>query len=644
MPSNNPKPTFNIFGPATRCDVKVGYISTTRGYVDNVGVYEANKYAKLDPGTVFIFKTREVIKYLTINEVNKLISNDLTPQTKTCLGPQLNLENPTPHIDFFGGGGVGVQANPIIGSDGSLMAVDVVEKGYGYQYPPQVKIRDDLNIGAGTLLKSKLCKDDKTYIVYDKEEDYEEYDLTSCRGVDLNDYGTRRNIHGKPVGIWDPTIYANLSKDPIRAEIYEYQKYLARGLKPWWTTRKQIPLSITSDVSTNRTKHDVKHWYWGGTRNVHPDGRVIETYHNNFMNNYAISPVPPSNVPGSDYAGILFTYIWEEDFPYDGEYIFRGMRDNEAKLYIDNVYVPNVTNPGNSSSLTNYDAGSGVMGSGGVPAKIKQTMTAGVHQIRVDLLNNPIIENIISQPAGTNDVTFKITTSAQYGNIFKMPQLGIDLKKDFDGPQLDETFTKTLEPGKVYDVIIHSPETKSKHGGVRLRTQGENVLQCEEAKDHDWIDVVCSASQGRFINLPKGSSGGSGENSNNIVYGKLNKSNDSITVTSGGKRIELKDSKGDDTNVSFTIDSGNATFSSDGRSIKGTGKVKINLTYDDNPNYADEAVRTIKIRNVVWTKEKKHKGSETKVVDLGSSRSSGGGGGKEARCQFVIDGPPPPPP
>ena len=89
MPSNNPKPTFNIFGPATRCDIKVGYISATRGYVDNVGIYEANKHAKLDPGTVFIFKTREVIKYLSINEVNELTPNDLTPQTKTCLGPQL---------------------------------------------------------------------------------------------------------------------------------------------------------------------------------------------------------------------------------------------------------------------------------------------------------------------------------------------------------------------------------------------------------------------------------------------------------------------------------------------------------------------------------------------------------------------------
>ena len=364
MPSNNPKPTFNIFGPATRCDVKVGYISTTRGYVDNVGVYEANKYAKLDPGTVFIFKTREVIKYLTINEVNELTPNDLTPQTKTCLGPQLNVENPTPHVDFFGGGGVGVQANPIIGSDGSLMAVDVVEKGYGYQYPPQVKIRDDLNIGAGTLLKSKLCKDDKTYIVYDKEEDYEEYDLTSCRGEDLNDYGTRYNIYGNPMGIWDPTVYANLSKDPIRAEIYEYQKYLARGLNPWWTTRKQTPLSITSDLGTYRTKHDVTHMGWSP-----------------WLNTYAISPVSPSNVPGSDNAGIVFTFVWEEDFPYEGEYIFRSARLDEAHLYVDNVFVMDMEHFRGRQAV-GTDTGKA----------LKKTMTAGVHQIRVDLLNNPIDE------------------------------------------------------------------------------------------------------------------------------------------------------------------------------------------------------------------------------------------------------------
>ena len=48
--------------------------------------------------------------------------------------------------------------------------------------------------------------------------------------------------------------------------------------------------------------------------------------HDSFMNRYAISPVPPSNVPGSDFAGIQYTFEWEESFPYDGEYKFNAWR------------------------------------------------------------------------------------------------------------------------------------------------------------------------------------------------------------------------------------------------------------------------------------------------------------------------------
>ena len=39
-----------------------------------------------------------------------------------------------------------------------------------------------------------------------------------------------------------------------------------------------------------------------------------------FMNKYAISPVPPSNVAGSDKARESFTFEWEKDFPTEGEY------------------------------------------------------------------------------------------------------------------------------------------------------------------------------------------------------------------------------------------------------------------------------------------------------------------------------------
>ena len=43
------------------------------------------------------------------------------------------------------------------------------------------------------------------------------------------------------------------------------------------------------------------------------------------MNRFAVSPVPASDIPGSDYAGQWCTFEWEENFPYTGEYTFRGM-------------------------------------------------------------------------------------------------------------------------------------------------------------------------------------------------------------------------------------------------------------------------------------------------------------------------------
>ena len=57
-----------------------------------------------------------------------------------------------PTIKFFGGNGIGAAGNPIIGTDGSLLAVDIVNGGYGYQYPPLVSVKDVGNNGAGATL------------------------------------------------------------------------------------------------------------------------------------------------------------------------------------------------------------------------------------------------------------------------------------------------------------------------------------------------------------------------------------------------------------------------------------------------------------------------------------------------------------
>ena len=157
--------SFDLFGPATKCDIQVGYISTDRGLVEGIGLYEANVEAKLNPGTQFIFRNRDKVKYLNINEVNKLKTADMLPSKNAaydkCSGiVGLNLEGDTTkstdvafdlkepltggttkngatdgddrtNVNFYGGGGVGVQASPIIGIDGSILAVQVIHGGMG---------------------------------------------------------------------------------------------------------------------------------------------------------------------------------------------------------------------------------------------------------------------------------------------------------------------------------------------------------------------------------------------------------------------------------------------------------------------------------------------------------------------------------
>jgi len=371
--------SFNIFGPATKDDIRVGYISTDRGFVDGVSVCDANEYAAKNPGTTFIFKTRDITRYLNINEVNRLTPDDLSATKQGCDGIQLETECGPAQVYFYGGGGVGVQGNPIIGVDGSLLAVDLVYGGNGYQYPPIVEVKDGCGIGAGAVTRAILGEVIETVEVYDQEADFEEYEL--CE-QNISNYGQKFNPDGSVVGVWDPTLYANLSEDPIRREIRDYQEFLQELSKPWWTTRKEAPLKITSPDGVNRTKVDVTDKTYREARGDSLQATIEQGYvWNAFMNKYAISPVPPSNVIGSDFGPFLFTFEWEEDFPYDGQYTFRGCADGAIKdLYLDDQKL---------TTLASYNE---------PPVKIKKNIKAGVHKIKIELENGSF-----SSPVSWND-------------------------------------------------------------------------------------------------------------------------------------------------------------------------------------------------------------------------------------------------
>jgi hypothetical protein len=112
---------------------------------------------------------------------------------------------------------------------------------------------------------------------------------------------------------------------------------------------------------------------------------VIE---DSFMNRYAISPTAPSNVPGSDYAGRVATFVWEEDFPISGDYKFRGMADNIGKIFIDNELV---------LEERKFK---------GDPTKVvSRYIEEGVHEIKVELFNIPIKEKPKPKPPQPQDLT-----------------------------------------------------------------------------------------------------------------------------------------------------------------------------------------------------------------------------------------------
>ena len=140
--------------PISNTNIMVGYISETEGYVRGLLVPEANEYEKNNPNTIFIFiDGDDRVKYLKIDEVNSLRNSDLLRKDPCLTGPQ---PCGPPKLKFFGGGGVGAEANPVIDENGEIIAVDIVSGGFGYESPPSVQVIDPCQNGAGAVLKTKI--------------------------------------------------------------------------------------------------------------------------------------------------------------------------------------------------------------------------------------------------------------------------------------------------------------------------------------------------------------------------------------------------------------------------------------------------------------------------------------------------------
>ena len=135
-------------------NIHVGWIQGTEGYVKHKTVEDANAYEEKNPGTQFIFVDGDrKVHFLTIDEVNKLTVRDLL-RKEPCVTRQLPC--PPPTLTFFGGRGIGAAGNPIVDSQGRILAVDMVEGGVGYKGAPEIKVFDPCNTGKGSVLKADV--------------------------------------------------------------------------------------------------------------------------------------------------------------------------------------------------------------------------------------------------------------------------------------------------------------------------------------------------------------------------------------------------------------------------------------------------------------------------------------------------------
>ena len=637
--------TFDIFGAPSKDDIRVGYISTDRGFVSGITICEANDYAKLNPGTIFILKNRDKIKYIDINDVNKLTTDDLFTETgDQCGGIQVAVEDSEckPQLDLFGGGGVGALGNPVVGKDGGIVAVDVVTGGYGYKYTPIARIKDPCGVGAGAELRVGMVTNTSTqFIEYDDEEDFEEYEI--CDKNDVG-FGRRFDVKGKDIGEWNPNSYFDGGVLSFDEELKKYTDFLLKAPNPFWTTRSEPPLKVTSDNKISRAKYDVFHWAWGAKpgendaidnlyiklfgrrgepsglnywrdriasgRNlsqiedemktmpeweevcegkckpVMPDvtylgGQFYEYDSNNFMNKYAISPVPMSNVRGSDFGGKQHYFEWDVDFPHEGDYIFKLQCDNDGTLFVD------------GQKKAEYKLGSG--GAGGnvlsppVDTKVGIT-TSGVHTIRVDIFNGQVMKKVAEQQkldalATSDEVKFDIQVATMYGASATIEGLDISFAKTYGiGKDISESVTKKVEYGRVYDVKITSD---NKRTGNLPATNKALII------DGKGVEAV-----NRRRPNPK--------------------------------RLEFDDNgdNGFDINATFTIDSGNATFAEDGLSVKGTGEQTITLWWNDRRR-SGRAINSIKLGSTEW-KRTGSSGSVTRTLTLGGGVGQLGGDNNKA--------------
>ena len=351
-------------------------------------------------------------------------------------------------------------------------------------------------------------------------------------------YGTGKKVKSQS---WNenPFGVALSIEAPIKAPPQD-EKPLAEGRcprNPFWTTRFPIDKQTATET-----------WF-----PVYlPPGKDGDRWHE-FMNQYAMSPIPPMDDKGTDFGGRWYTQTWKENIDSPGWYTFKAMADDNIRFFIDNPIF------GGNEEITFFkkDKNNAPWGSLQEPLQKSVELYAGMTTFEV------WVKNISTTKYDT--IKKKVFSARDW--------VGKGLNEDdFDGGKYDKHKLRNI----TFDVFSHVAKSASFYGKEPQRKTTDVTFTCTHGADyHNKFYVVELLDN---------------ETTDQIEWVNLHPNNNPINVRSNGTHICLVDDDGRDCNGNVYIQSNNAKFSADGRSIyrTGTGLVKIYYQWKDHGrNHAD---------------------------------------------------------
>ena len=179
----------------------------------------------------------------------------------------------------------------------------------------QIKAESFVNRAKAEEIKIKVKRNTKYNVV--SSGNYKGKELTEQGLLESKTFGKRGGTE-KDKGIGD-TIFTDLigsANDNDDLQIQAKTGIFTSGTKNLAMGYKGDSWALTYEYKDSDA---FKGGSDKGTTGGKGSGKRTEIF-KTFMNQYAISPIPPSNVAGSDKAGINYTFEWEEEIPWDGDY------------------------------------------------------------------------------------------------------------------------------------------------------------------------------------------------------------------------------------------------------------------------------------------------------------------------------------